>query len=76
MNNFNKFVVGLKTKLKVKKMLKESKMYRNKIDSTNILDEYTNVITGQILDQIMDNQLSFNIQSLKKVNDNSNDSDD
>lgn len=46
MNNFNKFVVGLKTKLKVKKMLKESKIYRNKIDSTNILDEYTNVITG------------------------------
>jgi len=46
MNQFNKFAVKLKTKLKVKKMLKESKMYRNKLDSANILDEYTNVITG------------------------------
>ena len=61
MNQFNKFEGKLKTKLKVKKMLKEYKMYRNKLDSANILDEYTNVITGQILDQIMDNQLNFNI---------------
>ena len=55
MNQFNKFVGKLQTKMKVKKMLKESKMYKNKLDSANILDEYTNVITGQILDQVMDN---------------------
>jgi hypothetical protein len=46
MNEFNKFVGKLQTKMKVKKKLKESKMYKNNFESTNILDEYTNVITG------------------------------
>ena len=40
MNQFNNFESKLKSKLKVKKMIKESKIYKKKQSSSNILDEY------------------------------------